>query len=353
MSQNIHTFLSADFLNEQHELVFPDIGMQSIRDHPEITTQFLDEYKVEYSPQQLQNADVVLSLKPKVTAASLVGVERLVAVGRFGVGYDNIDLGACTQNDIAVYITRNAVVRPVASSIVLLVLAASHRLVWKDRLMRSGEWAASTKPLGKEPRDRIVGTIGLGNIAREAVRLLTAFDVGKFVAYDPYATAETASGIGVELVSLDDLLTVSDYVLVNCPLNESTRHLIGERELSLMKKDSVLINTARGPVIDEAALTRTLQQGGIAFAALDVFEQEPLSSASPLLGLDNTILSSHSLCWTEELFRDMGREAFAGVIAISEGLAPRNVVNPEVLDRPGFQRKLECFRFARRTGESR
>ena len=98
-----------------------------------------------------------------------------------------------------------------------------------------------------------------------------------------------------------------------------------------MKKDSVLINTARGPVIDEAALTRTLQQGGIAFAALDVFEQELLSSASPLLGLDNTILSSHSLCWTEELFRDMGREAFAGVIACDQtgvarlGVMPRTI----------------------------
>ena len=268
----------------------------------------------------------------------------MVAVGRFGVGFDNVDLRACTQKDVAVYITRNAVVRPVASSIVLLVLAASHRLVWKDRLIRNGEWAASTKRLGREPRGRTVGSVGLGNIAREAIRLLKTFDVGRFIAHDPYATAETASETGVELVPLDELLSISDYVLVNCPLTEKTRGLIGARELRMMKKDSVLINTARGPIIDEAALAATLQEGGIAFAALDVFEQEPLSTSSPLLGLENTILSSHSLCWTEELFRDMGREAFAGVIAISKGNAPRNVVNPEVLDRPGFHRKLERFR---------
>jgi phosphoglycerate dehydrogenase-like enzyme len=352
MSQLTQALLSADFLSEQRQLVFPDIGLDTIQPHPEIASQFLSEYKVEYTPDQLQNADVLLSLKPKVTAASLMGIERLAAIGRYGVGYDNVDLRACTESDIAVYITRNAVVRPVASSIVLLVLASSHRLVWKDRLIRSGEWSASTRRLGKEPRNRTVGTIGLGNIAREAVRLLKAFDVGRFVAHDPYATAETAAAIGVELVSLDDLLSVSDYVLINCPLNENTRKLIGERELRLMKKDSVLINTARGPIVDEAALALILEEGGIAFAALDVFEAEPLSPASPLLVLDNTILSSHSLCWTEELFRDMGREAFAGVIAVSQGIAPQNVVNPEVLNRPGFQRKLERFRSASAKGEA-
>ena len=353
MRDLIETVLSADFLNERNELIFPDIGLQTIQNFPRISTRFLDAYRAEYGPDQLQNADVLLSLKPRVTAQSLAGAERLTAIGRFGVGYDNVDLQSCTENDIAVYITRNAVVRPVASSIVLLVLAASHRLVWKDRLIRSGEWAASTRRLGREPRGRTVGTIGLGNIAREAIRLLKSFDVARFIAYDPYTTGETASEMGVELVSLDDLLAVSDYVLINCPLNENTRRLIGERELRLMRRDSVLINTARGPIIDEAALTLILQQGGINFAALDVFEQEPLSAASPLIGLDNTILSSHSLCWTEELFRDMGREAFAGVIAISEGGAPRNVVNPEVLQRPGFQRKLERFRSADTKGQQR
>jgi len=338
----MHVLLSADFLNEEQQLVFPDIGLAKIADQPQIATRFLDNYKPEYTPDQLQDTDVLLSLKPKLTAASLAGVDRLIAIGRYGVGYDNIDLNACTQSGIAVYITRQAVVRPVASSIVLLVLAASHNLVWKDRLMRRGDWIASTRRLGKEPRDRIVGTIGLGNIACEAVRLLRALDVGRFVAYDPFATAETATNVGVDLIPLDELLTISDYVLINCPLSPNTRKLIGERELRMMKKDSVLINTARGP--DEAALTAALQEDGIACAALDVFEQEPLSGTSPLLTMENTIVSSHSLCWTEELFRDMGRESFAGVLAIAKGGVPRNVVNPEVLDRPEFTRKLDRFR---------
>jgi len=340
MPNPLQVVLSADFMDENRSLVFPDIGLSSIQGAA-IETRFLPEYKAEYTPDQLQNADALLSLKPKVSAASLDGIEGLCAIGRFGVGYDNIDLPACTEHDIAVYITRNGVIRPVASSIVTLVLALSHNLVGKDRLIRRGDWAASTRRIGKEPRGRVVGTIGFGNIAREAVRLLKALEIGRFLIHDPFASAADAAGMGVEMVPLDELLAESDYVLINCPLTEATRKLIGERELNRMKPDAVLINTARGPIVDEAALARPLQTGRIAGAALDVFEQEPLPAGSPLLNLENIVLSSHSLCWTEELFRDMGREAFAGVLAISGGKPPLHVVNPEVLERQGFRRKLE------------
>lgn len=341
--------LSADFLDEHGNTVFPDIGLGLLAGRSGIEAEFLREYKAVYNADQLAGGDVLLSLKPKVTAESLAGVERLVAIGRYGVGYDNVDVAACTENDIALYITRKAVVRPVASSIVALVLAASHRMVWKDRLIRRGEWVGSTRRLGREPRGRVVGTIGLGNIAREALRLLRVFEVGRFLAFDPFVTAEEAGALGVELVTLDELLRESDYVLVNCPLTEGTRKLIGERELRLMKADAVLINTARGPIVDEGALVRVLEEGRIGCAGLDVFEQEPLAADSPLRALDHTILSSHSLCWTEELFRDMGREAVSGAVAILEGRAPENVVNREVLERPGFRRKLERLK----NGESR
>ena len=116
-------------------------------------------------PAQLEGYDVLISLKPKVTAASLEGITRLCAIGRCGVGYDNVDLDACTEHGIAVYITPGGVVRPVAESILLLVLALSHRLLNKDRKVREGRWAESTHRLGREPRDRVVGTIGMGNIA--------------------------------------------------------------------------------------------------------------------------------------------------------------------------------------------
>ena len=333
---NVDIALSADFLNESGALVFPDIGLSTIAGNARLQHRFLPDYRAEYTPDQLQDADVVLSLKPKVTAASREGVTRLAAIGRFGVGYDNVDTAACTAADVAVYITRQAVVRPVASSIVLLVLASAHNLVWKDRLLRQGEWVASTRKLGKEPRGRVLGTVGLGNIAREALRLLAPFGFAEFLAYDPAVT----SADGVRMVSLETLFSESDFVLINCPLMPQTRGLIGESLLRRMKPDAVFINTARGPIVDEAALTKVLQEGAIKCAALDVFEQEPLQSGSPLTGLDNTILTSHSLCWTEELFRDMGRESFAGVLALADGDPPVNVVNPEVLTRPGFLAKL-------------
>jgi len=332
----ISVALSADFLDPSSQLVFPDIGLDTLSPHPRIQTHFLPTYHPEYTPGQLTGIDALLSLKPRVTAESLAGVTQLCAIGRFGVGYDNVDLAACTAADVAVYITRQAVVRPVASSIVLLVLASAHHLVRKDRLLRQGLWAESTRLLGREPRDRVLGTVGLGNIAREALRLLQPFDFAEFLAYDPALTHAD----GVRLVPLETLFAESDFVLINCPLTPQTRGLINEPLLRRMKPNAVFINTARGPIVDEAALTRVLADGAIRCAALDVFAAEPLPPTSPLTTLDNTILTSHSLCWTEELFRDMGRESCAGLLALAAGQPPAHVVNPEVLSRPGFLAKL-------------
>jgi phosphoglycerate dehydrogenase-like enzyme len=332
--------LSADFCDEQGHPVFPDIGLSLLDGQPGLEHEFLPKYEAEYLPGQLAGYDVLISLKPKVTARSLEGISRLSAIGRCGVGYDNVDLQACTERGIAVYITPSGVVRPVAESIVLFVLALSHRLTIKDRMVRQGSWAESTRRLGREPRDRVVGTIGMGNIASEAVRLLRILDVKRFLAFDPYTTPDRASQLGVELVSLEELLRASDYVLVNCPLTPQTRGLLGKEQFALMKPDAVLINTARGPIVQQAALIEALQSGQIAGAALDVFEQEPLSADSPLAAMDNVILSSHSIAWTEELFRDMGRADCQGALAVYRGEAPGDIVNREVLNHPLFLEKL-------------
>ncbi len=335
---------SADFRNDVGALIFPDIGLSLLDNISGLSYGFVPEYRDEYTPEQLQYYDVLISLKPRITSGSLEGIERLCAIGRCGVGYDNVDLPSCTANDIAVFITPGGVVRPVAESIVLLVLALSHNLVRKDRLVRQGGWKESSSPLGREPRERVVGTIGLGNIASAAIQLLKSFDVARFLAFDPYASEETANQLGVELVGLDELLRQSDYVLINCPLTPQTRGLIGKREFSLMKADSVLINTARGSIVNEQALVEALENKIIRAAALDVFEQEPLSADSRLIMMDNVILTSHSIAWTEELFRDMGRIDCEGALSIYRGEAPKNIVNHEVLSRPGFLKKLENYR---------
>jgi len=148
----------------------------------------------------------------------------------------------------------------------------------------------------------------------------------------------------VDLTNLDDLLRTADYILVNCVLTPETRGLVGERQLSLMKPTAVIINTARGPIVDQRALIRALESGRIRGAALDVFENEPLANDSPLLSLDNVILTSHSIAWTQELFRDMGRMDCEGALSVLRGEKPHHIVNKDVLDRPGFLRKLESYR---------
>ena len=335
---------SADFCGADGRLAFPDIGLSILTDVPGLSYEFLSEYRSDYTPDQLAPFDVVISLKPRVTARSLEGITRLCAVGRCGVGYDNVDLKACTEHGVAVYITPGGVMRPVAESILLLILALSHRLIEKDRMLRRGQWAESKHRLGREPRDRVVGTIGLGNIAGEAVRLLRALNVSRFLAFDPYASVERAAEVGVDLVSLDELLRSSDYVLVNCPLTEQTRGMMGKAQFALMKSDAVLINTARGPVVDESALIEALKNQQIAGAGLDVFVEEPLSMDSPLLDMDNVVLTSHSIAWTEELFRDMGRIDCRGALSIYRGEAPAHVVNPDVLTNPLFIEKLERWK---------
>ncbi len=269
---------SADFCDEQRQPVFPDIGLIASGRRSPALARVSSEYRAEYSPDQLAGYDVLISLKPKVTAQSLQGISRLCAIGRCGVGYDNVDLEACTEHGIAVFITPGGVVRPVAESIVLLVLALSHNL-----LSERSAWCA--RAAGRKAR------IALG--ASRASALSAPSDwatlhpkrsvccgrstLPAFSPSIPYASSEKASQLGVELVSLDELLRASDYVLVNCPLSPETRGLIGRPQFALMKPDAVLINTARGPIVDEAALIEALQNSKIGGAALDVFEREPLS----------------------------------------------------------------------------
>lgn len=336
--------LSADFLDENRQLIFPDIGLDVLEKQPRVEYNFISTYCPEYTPEQMADYDVLISLKPRVTINSVSGIDRLCAIGRCGVGYDNVDLHACTERDIAVYITPQGVIRPIAESIVLFVLALSHNLVRKDRLVREGKWVESTRILGNEPREKIIGSIGFGGIAREAFRLLQAFQPSRLIAFDPYLSPDAIRSAGAESVGIEDVFSLSDYVLINCPLTTQTRRLVGHDLLSLMKRTAFLINTARGAIVDESALIAVLEQGRIAGAALDVFESEPLPASSPLTKLDNVILTSHSVGWTRELFRDMGRIDCEGALAVMRGHPPQNVVNREVLDRPGFRRKLERYR---------
>lgn len=295
------------------------------------------------TPDAIGEYDALFSMALRIGAESLAGVERLAVVSRWGVGYDMIDVDALTASDVALAITPGAVRRPVAEAIITLLFALTTNLLTQDRTVRSGAWRGALPRLGRNIRGRVLGSIGCGNIATEMFSMAQSLGFGRMIAHDP--NVKTAPP-GVELVSLDEVLSSSDFVAVNCFLNAATRGLIGEAELRKMKPTAFLINTARGPIVQEAALARALQEGWIAGAGLDVFEEEPLPADAPIRNAPNTIFAPHGLAWTEELVRDNGLEACSNILTIARGEVPAAIVNKEVLSRPGFQRKLERYRKA-------
>jgi phosphoglycerate dehydrogenase-like enzyme len=260
------------------------------------------------------------------------------------VGYDAVDVKACTEADVLVFITSGAVDHSVAEATVGWMIALTHHVRIKDLLVREGNWDQRSNYMGRELRDRTFGAIGLGGIARKAIALLKGFGMKQPLAYDPYVTTHASDETSVRLVSFDELLTTADFVSIHCPLTDETRNLIGCRELALMKPEAYLINTARGGIVDEDALHEALRERRIAGAAIDCFAEEPVLRPHPLGALDNVLLAPHSIAWTQELFRDIGRAACQGMVDLSLGKRPRGVVNPQVLERRGFQEKWARLR---------
>jgi phosphoglycerate dehydrogenase-like enzyme len=210
--------------------------------------------------------------------------------------------------------------------------------------VRTGRWHDRSHYIGGELRNRTFGAVGLGGIAREAIRLLSIFGMNQPIAFDPFVDPAAAEAAGVKLVSLDELMAQADFVSVHCPLSEQTRNLIGAHELSLMKPDAYLLNTARGGIVNEDALYETLKDGRIAGAALDCFVGEPITTPHRFGEFDNVLLAPHAIAWTHELFRDNGIAVCQGMIDLAYGRRPKGVVNPDVLDRPGFQAKWQRLR---------
>jgi D-3-phosphoglycerate dehydrogenase len=251
-------------------------------------------------------------------------------VARFGVGYEIIDLAACDRAGVVVTITPDGVRRPVAMMALTFMLALAQNLVVKDRLTRTGRWSERTSWMGRGLGGRTLGLVGLGNTGRDLVGLVRPLEM-RVVAADPFVTIDEAATLGVEMTSLDELLREADFVSLHLPLLPQTRRLIGRREIGLMRESAYLINTARGPIVDQAALTDALQERRIAGAGLDVFEVEPIPAGDPLLTLDNVVLAPHSLCWTDECWRGCAESALKAIVSVASGRTPRHVVNPAAL----------------------
>jgi phosphoglycerate dehydrogenase-like enzyme len=345
MGQNDHTFrvgVTADFLKPDGLLAPSTVGLDLLSGVPGLHWQFLAEDTPELRPEQVRGLDALLVLAPRVSAASLEGADRLAVVARFGVGHDNVEVDACTRAGVLLTITPDAVRRPVAAAALTFVLALGHKLLVKDRLTRTGRWAEKLHHMGTGLTGRILGVVGLGNIGREVLALAAPLGM-RHLAHDPYADPARAAASGAELVALETLLREADFVCLCCALTPQTRHLLNAERLALMKPTAYLVNVARGPVVDQAALTEALRQRRIAGAGLDVFEQEPPDPGDPLLSLDNVILAPHALCWTDECFRGIGQDACRSILDVAAGRAPRHVVNPAALEHTGLREKLRRY----------
>lgn len=341
MSRKTRIGLTRDVIDAEGNFIAPGPGLSLLDGMPGVEYGVFPEL-TEVTPQQIAGLDMVFSLTPRWTAGTLQGNDRLLSVHRFGVGYDVIDVPALTAAGVALFITRDAVRRPVAQAILAFMLALSTRMFVKDRLVREGRWAERVRHHGIGLAGRTLGLIGVGNIGREVFRLAAPLDM-RHIAYDPYGSGQDLSGLNVTFTDMGAVLAESDFISICCPLNDDTRHMIGERELRKMKPSAFLINMARGPIVDEAALTRALSEGRIQGAGLDVFEQEPTPVDNPLLKMDNVILAPHSLGWLDQMFMGMWEDILGQMNALRRGEPPQGLVNTEVWASPSFQRKLHTF----------
>jgi phosphoglycerate dehydrogenase-like enzyme len=208
-----------------------------------------------------------------------------------------------------------------------------HRLRDKDALVRSGRWHDKLDYMGTSPRGRVLGLLGWGNIGQEISAVCAPLGMRQ-IAADPYADPAAAAAASVEVCDLERLFAESDVLIVTCALTPETRHLVDAEHLGRMKPTAYLVNIARGPIVDQQALTTALAERRIAGAALDVFECEPPNPDDALLGLDNVLLAPHAAAWTDEIALGNGTSAIRAVLEVAAGRVPAYVVNPEALTHP-------------------
>src|SRR5438445_7281838 len=287
-----------------------------------------------------RDADALVVSSAPVTRGVMSALEGLKVVVRTGVGYDVIDVPAATELGVIVVNIPDLWIREVANHALALLLAWNRGIVAMDRQVHAGVWS------GRVPGGRIgslhgetVGIVGLGNIGSAFARRVAALET-KVVACDPYVDDQRFAALGVERVTLETLAERADYVSVHTLLNAETRYLIGEAFFRRMKPTAILINTSRGPVVDEKALARALQEKRLAGAGLDVWEQEPVAPDNPLLTMDTVIATPHAAYFSSPAVAQVPRRCGEEVARVLTGQRPLNVVNPEVYAPGATLRRL-------------
>ena len=275
-----------------------------------------------------KEADVVFTVRTAFTRRVFENLPKLLAVVRCGIGYDNIDIDAATDNHVLVVNIPDFCFEEVSNHAIVLLMACAKKLVRMNHLLKTAGWRASRQIM--EPMGSIwgqtLGIVGCGNIGRMTARKARCFGLN-VIGHDPYVDRNLAKESGITLKSLPEVMRESDYVSLHPCLNQETFHLIGEKELDMMKPGAYLINTARGSVVDEPALIKALQDKKIAGAGLDVFEKDPIDPDNSLLKIGNVIVTPHSASYCDASFKRLRISVGQEAVRVAQGKWPKNVVN--------------------------
>jgi D-3-phosphoglycerate dehydrogenase len=321
----VHTDVDADADLSVEEELLATIGAQIER----TTAQDEDELAA-----VLCRADAVVDIVARISAPVAAAMERCQVVVRRGVGFDTLDVPALTRAGVIAVNLPDIWTEEVANHALMLMLAVNRRLPQYDRMVRNGGWRGFQQPSIGPVYGETAGIVGYGRIGAAFARRCISLGM-RVLAYDPYKRAPLEPDTGAERVpTLNELLDQSDYVSLHCPLSEETFHMIGAAQLQRMRAHALLINTARGPVVDEEALIAALQSGGIAGAGIDAFEQEPPHRDSPLLQMDNVALTPHSAYYSDASAARAHRRVAEEIVGVLNGGWPANGLNPELKDHP-------------------
>jgi glyoxylate reductase len=314
--------------------IIPEIGLRRLRDAVEVR---LWEEELPPSPAELAAllhgcAGALTLLTDRIDGPVLDREPQLRVVSNMAVGYDNVDVPACTARGVAVCNTPGVLTEATADFAWALLMSTARRVVEGVDYVRAGRWRTwgPTLLLGRDVTGATLGIVGFGRIGKEMAKRAAGFDM-RLLAYDTFRDEAAADAFGVTFVDLDELLRESDFVTLHVALTPETTRLIGARELELMKPTAILVNAARGPVVDTNALVAALRDGVINAAALDVTDPEPLPPDHPLIGLPNALVVPHIASATVATRDRMAELAAENVLAMLRGERPPHIVNPEVL----------------------
>ena len=280
-----------------------------------------------------RDADAILTTYAKVTTEVVQALTKCKIIARFGIGVDNVDIDMATKKGIVVTKVPDYCIDEVSDHAVALLLSVVRKIPYSNKLVQASDWRMPAVVPIKRLRGTTLGLVGFGRIPQLVAPKAQAFGMN-VVTYDPFVPKDVLAKANVKHVELEELLKTSDYVSLHCPLMPETKHIMNAKTFAMMKPGSYIVNTGRGPLIDEAALAAALDKGQLAGAALDVVEKEPPTD-SPILGRNNVIITPHTAFYSEEALLDLQAKAAEEVVRVLSGQAPKNPVNPEALKAAG------------------